>query len=135
MGGEVMSSRKLYHDWDRKAFVSLGVSVKSARWSGGDSSETSVRREFEISFAVPIEEPSGGFSESSKVDANHFGTCVGGSLADMLWNAIEREMPCPEKAMMSARSAFFDRVDEICDQLEIVDKAERMELDENGDDA
>lgn len=134
MGGEVMSFSKPHKDWHKKAFVTLGVSVESARWSGGESSQTSVKREFEIAFDDPIADPSGFFAESNRVDANHFGTCVGGSLADILWNAIQREMSCPEKAMMSARLAFFYRVEEIVEQFEMVDKAERMELDENGDD-
>lgn len=134
MGGKVMSSSRHNKQWHSKAFVSLGVSVESARWSD-DLSQTSVRRKFEISFAEPISDPSGFFEESSKADANHFGKCVGRSLAVLLWHAIEHEMPCPEKAMMSARSAFFDCVDEIVDYLDMVDKAERMELNENGDNA
>jgi hypothetical protein len=131
MGGKVMSFSKP-DNWHKKAFVSLGISVQSSRWCGGDENKKSVRHEFEVSFAEPVADHSGFFSESSKVDANHFGAIVGGSLADMLWSAIEREMPCPEKAMMSARSAFFDRVDEIVDQIEMIDKAEREDLEHNG---
>lgn len=35
---------------------------------------------------------------------------------------------------MAARSAFFDRVDEIVDQLDMVDKAEREDIEKNGGD-
>lgn len=130
-----MSSSMPNKELHSKAFVSIGVSVESARWSGGNSNQTSVSRKFEVSFAERIADPSGLFSESSKANANHFGICVGLSLADILWNAIQHDIPCPEKAMMSARSAFFDRVDEIVDHLDMVDKAERMDLDENREDA
>jgi len=134
MGGGVMSFSKPREDWHRKAFVTLAISVESSRWSGGDSNEKTVRREFDVTFAEPVQGNDGFFAESSRVDADYFGDIIGHSLADIMWNAIEREMPCPERAMMAARSAFFDRVDEIVDQLDMVDKAEREDIEKNGGD-